>query len=736
MRIRIKHLVMLVLCPVIAAAGIGDWTTFINSTDIRDMVAADSLLWCATNGGVICFNTAGGDFHKYTNSDGLTGNDIIAIERDRRGFIWVALADGRLNIFDPERNVWDPYLDPSGQIQVVHDIFAYGDSVYIASNVGTSLMKQDDRQRWEIPWTAKIGEVYKIIVSSRDIWVVLEESIKKIDIGHPNPQAPNSWTTYDTRQGLPTGDFLTLFEYDGMMVVGTRAGMSFFNGTSWLPVELGEKIVWGFAELDDRLLALTHSGVYHKNNAGVWTIWGEPIVNAESIAVVENDDVWLGLRRFGLVRYDESQSNWQSYVPQGPVNNKISALVVDHDGELWGTCRSAPTAVPRIRGGIFRFDGERWMNYTVENGDLEFDDWVSIEVDNQNRIWAGSWGGGMVIIDQVQDDSVHLTTIDSKDGTLSGISSNSDYVVVRDIYRDSDGFMWMLNYSAGNKRVVAVTDYDQDIWQYFSTLEGIGSALLTEIVQDSWGRLWIGTDDKGLCVIEANGTPFLKNDDDLGQGLSTTDGLESQTVSTVAEDMDGVMWIGTPKGLNYWFDGSVGIRYNVINDNINKIMVDSRNNKWIGTSGGMSMLESDGYTWTHYSTSNSPVVADNVICFAINDKSGELFIGTTYGLSRFETPFTQPAASLSAVSGYPNPFVLDSGPRFFYIDNLTSQVNVRIYTESGHLVRHIPESEILGSRAIWDGTNDRGKTVASGIYLYLVTDEKGSKAGKVAVIRP
>ncbi|MBN1998485.1 hypothetical protein JW935_13085, partial [candidate division KSB1 bacterium] len=331
---------------------------------------------------------------------------------------------------------------------------------------------------------------------------------------------------------------------------------------------------------------------------------------------------------------------------------------------------------------------------------------------------------------------IQMTHFHSEDGTLSSISNESSCVVVRNLFCDKNGYMWILNSYAGNKRCLAVVDYDQGIWQYFSTLEGIGSILLTDIEQDNWGRMWLGSDDKGICVLDDNGTPFYKNDDDLSQGLTTTDGLESQTVKTLAEDMDGVMWIGTPNGLNYWFDGNVGIRYSVINDNINSIMVDSRNNKWIGTSGGMSLLDADGYTWTHFSTSNSPIVADNVICFTINDKTGELFIGTTNGLSLYETPYTQPAASLSAVTGYPNPFILDSESRYFYIENLTSRVNIRIYTESGHLVRHIPESEILGSRAIWDGTNDRGKTVASGIYLYLVTDEKGSKAGKVAVIRP
>jgi hypothetical protein len=196
------------------------------------------------------------------------------------------------------------------------------------------------------------------------------------------------------------------------------------------------------------------------------------------------------------------------------------------------------------------------------------------------------------------------------------------------------------------------------------------------------------------------------------------------------------MWIGTPKGLNFWFAGEVGVRYNVINDNINTIAVDVRNNKWIGTSGGLSLLDADGYSWTHYTTSNSALVADNVTCFAFNEQTGDVFIGTTNGLSSLETPFTRPEENLNFVTGYPNPFLIDSENARFFIDNLAENCTVRIYTPEGYFVRHIPESEILGSRASWDGRNDRGKLVASGIYLYLVTSSDGwAKTGKVAVIK-
>ncbi|MDZ7316164.1 MAG: hypothetical protein ONB24_08580, partial [candidate division KSB1 bacterium] len=233
-----------------------------------------------------------------------------------------------------------------------------------------------------------------------------------------------------------------------------------------------------------------------------------------------------------------------------------------------------------------------------------------------------------------------------------------------------------------------------------------------------------------------NKTPFDKSDDDLSGYLAVEDGLESNAVRAVVCDLDGTMWIGTLMGLHYWFGGKVGIRYNVINDNILSLFVDPRNNKWIGTGGGLSVLDADNYSWTHYSTSTSPLTADVVTCFALNDATGEMYIGTTNGLSILETPFTRPAANLEAVYGYPNPFIIDQPGAKFYIDRLAVNSSVRIFTTDGYLIRTIPQSQVLGARVAWDGKNDQGEDVADGIYIFLVTTREGAvKAGKVALIR-
>jgi len=82
---------------------------------------------------------------------------------------------------------------------------------------------------------------------------------------------------------------------------------------------------------------------------------------------------------------------------------------------------------------------------------------------------------------------------------------------------------------------------------------------------------------------------------------------------------------------------------------------------------------------------------------------------------------------------YPNPWRSDrhSGKQVIF-DNLPSQTTVKIFTASGHLVK-----ELNGTGTIpWNLTNEKGDKVASGVYIYLVTDGQGNKAkGKVALVR-
>jgi len=693
------------------------------------MVVSDSTIWCATNGGVHRFIIADSVFEHFTNTEGLTSNDAVAIEMDDDGRVWVGLADGRLNIYDPEKQGWQSrYLDENDPSLRILDIEAVGDSLLIALNVGIALyeikpahVKETYKQLgWGRPHFIPVNQV---LVVGDQIWAATGSGVASSSFNISNLQAPNSWTNYTTADGMPSNAVNALVWFDSTVVAGTDAGVS-FSKDSWSTNEISDKIIYALCEYSGQLVAGTNEGVYVRINAGNWQRLGPWMKNINDLGVDGSGQLWLSREGHGLMRYDEPTDEWISYMPDGPGGNRFADLALDGNGVLW--CAS--------NDGLFRYDGVSWQNFTKDEAPFRTNLFTDVIIDSRNRVWASTWGGGIAVVEEL-GDSLHFDIVDENDG-LSGADGISSYVVVNKMALDAEGNVWILNTVADNHRPVAVVS-PEDQWQYFSTSDGIRSIRVTAIEIDHTGRVWVGTETSGIVVIDHKNTVFDKTDDDLSSGLNTSEGLESSHIRSIAEDFDGVVWIGTPQGLNYWFQGEVKTWYGLISDDINVIAVDARNNKWIGTSGGVSVLSADGFSWTHYTTDNSPLVSDNVQGFTFNNETGEVYIATTNGLSLLETPFSAPRADLTQVKGYPNPFVINRQGYHFFIENLADETSVRFFTIDGGLIRHIPNSQIFGSRTEWDGRNDKGELVASGIYLFVVSTESGmSSVGKVAVIRP
>jgi|GEM_PF-1981573 len=94
------------------------------------------------------------------------------------------------------------------------------------------------------------------------------------------------------------------------------------------------------------------------------------------------------------------------------------------------------------------------------------------------------------------------------------------------------------------------------------------------------------------------------------------------------------------------------------------------------------------------------------------------------------------AQSLNDVKVYPNPFEIararDGTLKFI---NLPGQATIKIYNIAGELVRTIQKNDTV-NRATWDGRNEYGEKVATGIYFYVISSPQATmrSTGKIAVI--
>ncbi|NIM03947.1 T9SS type A sorting domain-containing protein [bacterium] len=85
---------------------------------------------------------------------------------------------------------------------------------------------------------------------------------------------------------------------------------------------------------------------------------------------------------------------------------------------------------------------------------------------------------------------------------------------------------------------------------------------------------------------------------------------------------------------------------------------------------------------------------------------------------------------------YPNPFkVKEAKDGCVKFINLPKNVTLRIYNIAGEMV-YKKVYDNTGGGITWDGKNDSKRTVATGVYIYLLKDDNGNKkTGKISVIQ-
>ena len=90
---------------------------------------------------------------------------------------------------------------------------------------------------------------------------------------------------------------------------------------------------------------------------------------------------------------------------------------------------------------------------------------------------------------------------------------------------------------------------------------------------------------------------------------------------------------------------------------------------------------------------------------------------------------------LSTAHVYPNPFKPSLGQIKIFFANLTTHTKLKIFNVSGELVYEDDKDTPAGELS-WDVKNSKGEPIASGVYIYMITNNNGqTKKGKLAIIR-
>jgi PAS domain S-box-containing protein len=189
---------------------------------------------------------------------------------------------------------------------------------------------------------------------------------------------------------------------------------------------------------------------------------------------------------------------------------------------------------------------------------------------------------------------------------------------INEVIQDRYGRLWV-----GTMNGVAI--YDGKRFTGFEKTNPISGNPVKTIYEDSKGNIWIGMIRKGVCKF--TGTSF--------EFYNTGNGLLSDNVNAVIEDKRGNIWIGTSEGLNR-FDGKMMHSYTtlrgLVDNNVFSLMVDEKGLLWIATIGGISTF--DGKDFKNFTTADGLV---SNICYHLHQSQPyQVWISTYLGISLYD----------------------------------------------------------------------------------------------------
>jgi len=359
-----------------------------------------------------------------------------------------------------------------------------------------------------------------------------------------------------------------------------------------------------------------------------------------------NGTIWVGTLGNGLFRITDKGIT--SFTTQSGNQNSISSnspitLFNDKYGNLWiGTYLGGVSLLTAANKYLEREKVE-FLNYKFSvYPDLEKTFILTIAEDNNGKMWFGSLGGGIYILD-VQ--SKQLINLKNNPDDETSISKNE----ILSIMHERSGNSWIgTHLGKGISKLERKTEKFRHIHKSNFLKPGLNDDVVWSISADDELRVWIGTFKGGLNLFDRKNNKFIYIKASHGS-------ISDNHIRAIHDDGKGNLLIGTyAGGLNIFNKNSKNVRIykNVPGDTnslgtnqVQAVLIDKEGNYWIGTFGGglnkvsKENVEKGNIRFERFVVNpNQPFsISDNRIYTIFEDSKGILWIGTFGGgLNKFD----------------------------------------------------------------------------------------------------
>ena len=756
-----------------AQTAIGKWRDCLDYSRVLYVAPAGDCVYAGARGGVFCYDLEYLTVQPMSKSSGLSDVGIAALAYDDVTRCLVVgytnsnvdiVSNGHVyNLSDIKRS------EIPGNKKIYHIRF-HGGKAYLATGFGVvvvDLAKREIRETWYLGEDGTYMPVYDLAFSSDSIYAATERGLRSIDIGDSHPSVSPRWTIDHRMDGVSLTTLDTLngrllladVEDDTLihsLYVATPMGYRLWNRGKIRSMHVGGGLV---------TLARDECVVRYNRNLELYDslpsyTWGP--LRAHDAVTTADGTLWVGHDWDGLIRVTSSGDD--THKPVGPFSSDNVYRLVPFNYRMM-LCPGGHTTTYRnvfISPNILTASGGEWHGLDLSNGLLDnCSDLLDVAVNpmDTTEMVAALWGSGLA---QIRDSKVQTLYTDANTGGALHRLESGNYTPLRTgaVAFDRSGNLWALVSSTTHSLAVRKTDGS---WQGFPTTFKVGEreVAVTNLDVDHlvWDSVtdykWFFGRDNRIYVHDGKNKMAWVNPNNGSKGKG-----ETSEVNAMVQDQSGNLWVGTDKGIKVIYDGYNAFQrggngeespvtcsnititngefseYLMFYENITAIAVDGANRKWVGTSnGGIYLISSNGMEQLeHFTAANSPLFSDKVVSIGINERSGEVYVGTDRGLQVFRGTATY-AVSVpqKEVYAFPNPVRPDyDGP--IAIKGFSRNAVVHITDAAGHTVYSTTAN---GGQAIWNARTQNGERVASGVYYVFAADSMGDNraVAKILIVR-
>jgi len=715
------------------------WTDLFSYNNVKLLEEVNGVIYCGTENGIFLFNPQNptSDWIKLNKTNFLNnvGVSAMAYDIDSDSFL-VGYENGGLDllksgestmVLDIKRNGF------SGDKKVNHILINDG----IAFISGAFGIVSYDLKEQEFKETTRTNTavVNDAAILNNKLYIATDKGIYSSGLTSKKLNNPNinSWTQPTFNQNVTN---IELFENEIYYSINNEL-----------------KTLNGFSKTYNLIEELKSSNgqliVTQNNRISIFK--GDPIADEDGTTINFNTGIFInniyygGSVNHGIINLSDKKE----FYPDGPFNNKAWS-VTTKNGKVWiapgGTLGYGN--VLDNSDGFYYYNVKQWNNFRSKDiFDIRDVLRIAPHPDKNNNTFIVSsfnkYGRDKngrtdllefdvdlipkkIINDQFPSSRISGLAYDKLGNLHIGASypdgKSPDYQSVYYVERNANG-TWKSYDVDKTSPIVALSPDFSDVYIYYAS-----------------GR-------------QGGGVTVLDKKYEIVTTMTTSNKLPINNVLTVANDKSNNLWIGTEQGLVVLYGADNAVSSNnivaepivIIQDGIPEalltdvgiyaIKVDNANNKWIATNGAGVYYVSDSgeSTKLHFTSKNSPLPSDIVYDVSIDESTGKVFFATEKGVVSYNGDVSTEANNFNNAIAYPNPY----RPEYkgnVTIKNLPNRALVKITDIVGNLLF---EKKAEGGIVEWNTNNAKGKPVASGIYLVLMTNADGTetKTLKIAVVR-